>query len=368
MANNNKGGMFDYVSTITKAYNDRQDRKFDNKYRQDVLNLKVSEAMRNQANLDRNYDYQTGYETIENSQVAGFLGLESGAKIKRSQLPMLLQKNITEDKEEFAKEGVLITEELSKMIGDPKLKGKKISRELLSFVSNAQNVNAQKSLAKENQVYNEKEIEITEAMAEMVGDPKLAGSKISREMFPLVMNLQSLYGQKQLYEDTYTKEFEKRKAATRDEMAKTSVNVPWFDTNELDDPFNINEENVRTSATSLLSYLNVPTANQITPLQSLTAKAQDDPKNNQVNSTISQLENIVKTMNMPGMRTGNIIPSWFGDKTEGDKNYITNSALQSLQELYKAKKMSDEDILKKIKVLKAKQPKDINLQKTMDSY
>jgi hypothetical protein len=117
-----------------------------------------------------------------------------------------------------------------------------------------------------------------------------------------------------------------------------------------------------------LSYLNVPTANQITPLQSLTAKAQDDPKNNQVNSTISQLENIVKTMNMPGMRTGNIIPSWFGDKTEGDKNYITNSALQSLQELYKAKKMSDEDILKKIKVLKAKQPKDINLQKTMDSY
>ncbi len=110
-----------------------------------------------------------------------------------------------------------------------------------------------------------------------------------------------------------------------------------------------------------MGYLTIPNQNQITPLQALTAKAEEDPQNSQVNNTILQLENVVKTMNMPGMRTGNIIPSVFGDRTQSDKNRISNTALESLKQLYKAKKMNDDDILKKIRVLKAKQPENVSL-------
>ena len=298
MANNNKGGMFDYVSTITKAYNDRQDRKFDNKYRQDVLNLKVSEAMRNQANLDRNYDYQTGGEVINNPEIASFLGVDKGAQIPRSQLNMFFEKGITDYKKNMATE----------------------------------------------------KIKITPTVAEMIGNKNLANSEVSREMLPLLNAVQNYYSKEKFYESTATKEREKLETLKQE---ASPVPMAYVGTDDLD-TFSINEKKVSAGVTNYLESLNMADpVSGLRPFEIAKSKAAANKDDEYALYHLTQAENMLQIATTPGMNKRR----WYGGRNADQAQWLKNTENQAenlIKEIQKARGMSAKKIQVHIDSLKNK--------------
>lgn len=298
MANNNKGGMFDYVSTITKAYNDRQDRKFDNKYRQDVLNLKVSEAMRNQANLDRNYDYQTGGEVINNPEIASFLGVDKGAQIPRSQLNMFFQKGVTDYKKDMATE----------------------------------------------------KIKITPTVAEMIGNKNLANSEVSREMLPLLNAVQNYYSKEKFYESTATKEREKLETLKQE---ASPVPMAYVGTDDLD-TFSINEKKVSAGVTNYLESLNMADpVSGLRPFEIAKSKAAANKDDEYALYHLTQAENMLQIATTPGMNKRR----WYGGRNADQAQWLKNTENQAenlIKEIQKARGMSAKKIQVHIDSLKNK--------------
>ncbi len=295
---NKNNSMLDFVAKVGATAADIKQKNVDNKYRQDVLNFKVSESLRAQSNLDRAYDYQTGGEVINDPEIASFLGVEKGTQIPRSQLNMFFQKGVTDYKKGMATE----------------------------------------------------KIKITPTVASMIGNEKLAGSEISREMLPLVNAVQNYYAKEKFYESTATKEREKLETLKQE---ASPVPMAYVGTDDLD-TWSIDETNVRSGVTNYLESLNMADpVSGLRPFEIAKAKAEADSNDEYALYHLTQAENMLQIATTPGMNKRR----WYGGRDADQAQWLKNTENQAenlIKEIQKARGMSAKEIQVHIDSLKNK--------------